>query len=110
MKFTEIHVKPFVNITSSYDYFVEVLYKENGKPEKHGKCFCRTFHLNTERFMANGSQPGYIQMPLYVVNEVLSQLRKLIEADKLEAYEYNQNGEKRWENLRYYDRNELLTI
>jgi hypothetical protein len=107
MKFTKIYVKPFVYISSSGDYFVDVLYKENAKPE-NGARFCRRFHLNAERFMTNDNQPGYIQMPKYVTDEVLRQVRQLVEADELKPYEYDRDGYKRWNDLRYYERDVIL--
>lgn len=107
MRFTEIYVKPFVYVSSSGDYTVDVLYKENAKPEG-GARFCREFHLNAEKFMTNNNQLGYVKMPKYVISEVLCQLRKLVEADGLRPYEYDRDGNKRWDNLRYYDRDVIL--
>lgn len=104
MKYTEINVKPFVCVSSSCDYSVEVLMKVNGKPQQAGRYFCRRFHLNSEQFLYSSDESGYDRfMPSYAIKEVLGQLRRMIEQKSLTPYEYNRDGTKRWSNLRYYD-------
>lgn len=108
MKYTEIKVKPFVNVSSSYDYFVEVLFKENGQPIEPGRFFCKPFHINSEHFWLSGDEPGYDEsMPAYACREVLSQLKKMIEDGSLKPYEYRRDGSKRWEDLKYYEVDDL---
>lgn len=108
MKYTEIKVKPFVSVSSSYDYFVDVLFKENGQPIEPGRFFCKRFHLNSEHFLLSSDKPGYdVSMPAYARREVLSQLKNMIEDGSLKPYEYRRDGSKRWEDLRYYDANDL---
>lgn len=109
MKYTEIHVKPFVYVSSTYDYVVAVLYKENGKPEKEGARFCRAFHLNSESFMSL-DRNWFVKMPKYFIDEVLRQVQYLVETDNLKPYEYDRFGSKRWENLRYYNHNDLVDM
>lgn len=108
MKYTEIAVKPFVNVSSSCDYFVDVLYKANGEPSQPGRYFHRRFHLNSEMFLLSGNEPGYDKtMPKYVVWEVLRQLSQIITENTLKPYEYDRDGNKRWDDLKYYDDEDL---
>lgn len=108
MKYTEIHIKPFVNVSSSYDYFVNVLFKINGLPVEPGRFYWSRFHLNSEMFLLSGDDSGYDRsIPKYAILEVLRQLRCAIENEDLKPYEYNRDGSKRWDNLKYYDAAEL---
>lgn len=108
MKYTEITVKPFVNVSSSYDYFVDVLFKVNGQPAERGRYFHKRFHINSEHFLLSGPEPGYDEsMPAYAHREVLNQLKKLVEDGGLKPYEYRRDGSKRWDELKYFDADDL---
>lgn len=62
----------------------------------------RTFLMDAQSFLRVDGN-GYLNRPKYVVNEVLGQLRRLIEGGEFRFFEYDRNGKQRWENLRYYD-------
>lgn len=96
-KYTNIHVKKLLAINSSGDYYADVLLK------KAGRRVYATLHLNTHIF------PGH-KMPKYVIDETLSQLRQLAENGKLQPYECDRNGSKRFENLRYYNHETLKQL
>ncbi|MCL4867811.1 MAG: hypothetical protein KJ063_02485 [Anaerolineae bacterium] len=83
-------------VSSTHHYFVYVTMVDNNVRVR------RTFLINAQSFLwADGN--GYLKRPQYVVNEVLVQLKKQIEAGTFLFYEHDRNGRQRWENLRYYD-------
>lgn len=102
MKYTDVRViKSQGYVSSSHDYHVRVFICKNGAG------FTWTFLLNARSFIGKGS---YIEMPKYVIAEVMRQLREMMTAGTLKWHEYDRDGNERWENLRYYDHEEVLQM
>lgn len=98
MKYTNIEVSTSGYVSSSGHYFVEVYFSVNSKGRYH-----TTFCLN------NGFT-AYKQRPQYMLAEVKRQIALLVIEDSIVWHEYDRDGNKRYDNLRYYDRELLLEM
>lgn len=98
MKYTDIKVLKIGYVSSSHDYFVEVSYQEHGWLYSEDYCLSRGQFETAER------------KPQYMLVEVKRQIALLVKQDAIVWYEYDRDGNKRYSNLRYYDRELLLEI
>lgn len=99
MKYTNIKVLNTGYVSSSFDYFIEdVRYQENGCQYTESYCLTR------QEFMGVGSKPKYF------ILEVKRQIALLFETNSIVWHEYDKNGNKRFENLKYFDANILKVL
>lgn len=94
-KYTDIRVDNEINCSSSYHHSVRVYCKVNGG-----------FNGRKIWYLFNGFETdtsyGYVEFPKYFEREVYSQLIALFESGKARIFEYDCDGNKRYENLRYH--------
>jgi len=103
MKYTNIEVEKSGYVSSSYDHHVEVTYQIEGKGR-----YRSTYCITCGAF--SGNRGLDYSKPVYMLKEIVRQLAKLILTDAIQWHEYDREGQKRYENLRYYDRNRLLDM
>lgn len=94
--YTDIRVHREINVSSSFDYFVKVYYKHNGQ------------RMSRDYWITGGAleslqNTGTVKVPRYVMHEVDAQLLDLMKSGRAKYYEYDRDGHKRYEDLRYYD-------
>lgn len=93
-RFTDVKVSSHINCSSSFDYFVPVHFSDNGKR--------KTLH-----FWINGDEllgkRGYrLEIPVYFHDAIRRELLKTLNAG-VKVYEYDRDGNERYENLRYHE-------
>lgn len=99
MKYTNIKVLSGGYVSSAFDYFIEdVRYQENGCQYTESYCITR------QQFMGVGSKPKYF------ILEVKRQIALLFETNSIVWHEYDGSGNKRFDNLKYFDETTLQEI
>lgn len=93
-KYTNVTVLHSIYCSSSFDHFIGVTYHENGMWRS------RDFYIEGCALM--GKRSYDLEIPQYFEDEIL---RGLLAALKqgVTVYEYDRDGNKRYENLRYHD-------
>lgn len=86
-----------VYVSSSGHYFGKMRYVYNGQR------FTRDVDLSNGTVLAM-KQPYPISLPKYVMRRVWELYLEAFEKGHNDYYEYDRDGNKRWEELRYYSR------
>ena len=96
------HVSSKVYCSSSGHYGVDVaynVYDATGRLVETEHC---TYCPNDEGFWKKKSiVPG--SRPKYLVNAIELTLRRKFQAGELRFYEYDKDGNRRWDNFRYHE-------
>lgn len=95
-KYTNVTVSKQVYVSSHFDYFVDVTFTVDGR--RRGK---KSFDMRDGWFL--GERLGQWDAPQYVRREVGKQLIAVLRDPETRYYEYDRDGNKRYENLRYWD-------
>lgn len=93
-KYTGVTVSREVNCSSSHDYFADVRLHtvDDRSAAVHFVIAWR------DGFAGN----SYLHLPKYAVGMIMGRLVDMYQAGGLRVYEYNQEGVKRYEGLRYH--------
>lgn len=97
-RFTHIEVSHYVNVSSSCNYTVEVYFYEGNTHKTYwfdpqmGDLICKA---ETGHFTR--------QVPQYVMQAAENKLRQKWQSGSLKFFEYDQEGNSRYTNLRYHD-------
>jgi hypothetical protein len=83
-----------INCSSSGHHFVDVFFTVSGDPTMRTWCFEMDTLLYADGF-------GSYRIPQYFERELKEALIKLLESNP-KVYEYNRDGIRRYENLRYH--------
>lgn len=97
MKYTDIETQSTGYVSSSYHYFTEVTFKENGKLMRMRLCIPSDLY-----------QPS--ALPKYACLEIMRQLRQRVESGQIRFHEFDRDGNKRWEGLKYFDQDAILNM
>lgn len=90
MKYTKIVISSTIYVSSTCHYFATVFFLENGVSKRATLCIPSDL---------DKSAP----LPAYAKEQIKRQIRHKVEAGEMSFHEYDKEGNKRWENLRYYD-------
>jgi hypothetical protein len=90
-----------VNVTSQIDYMVKVRIADATTKRLQIRTYC----INE---MAFSTRAGWEDRPRYLVEAVLAELQRKL--DQLFLYEYDADGNRRNDNLRYGRRAELVSL
>ncbi len=104
-KYTDIYVHTEINCSSLTQYHVDVSWIERDSTGK-GVGVKRAFYIDDWQFMSTGDrndQHEWNGAPAYLLHEVGKQLRTLVLDKTPKVFEYDQEGEKRYTDLRYHD-------
>lgn len=93
--YTIIAVEDEIYCSSSADHFVSVHYRHNGKDKQ------RDYHF--EQSVLVNDTGDEMTTPRYVISEIQRQLLPILKDGSARVYEYDQDGVKRWQALRYHD-------
>lgn len=99
MKYEDIHASNEINCSSSGHYTVKVWYTDT----EDGKRWMRHFSLEDYMFCSVKQYLDYWRAPFYLTLEVMRQLQNWLKDGTLKVYEYNRDGVKRYEDLRYHE-------
>lgn len=94
MKYTDIKTQSTGYVSSSYHYFTDITFKENGRTRRMHLC------IPSELYPPS-------PLPQYMRHEIMRQLRQRVETGQIKFYEHTRDGSKRWDNLRYFDQEVL---
>ena len=94
MRFTDVSVSSYINCSSSFDHFVPVHFKDNGKRKT------LDYWITGDELL--GARGMGIEIPYYFRQTIHHELLKTLKAG-VTVYEYDRDGEKRFENLRYHE-------
>ncbi len=92
-KYTEVSVLSEVNVSSTRHYSFRVVIKEANKIH-------RVFYDGSKGFWTETTHPRF---PQYVIRECQRQTMSRLLSDDTRYFEYDRDGNKRYENLRYHD-------
>lgn len=101
-KYTNIEVLKTGYVSSSCDYFIDVSY-QRGSEGRYCSTYCLAGGFVSKRGWDNAK-------PQYMLAEVKRQIALLVQEDGIKWHEYDKDGNKRYNNLRYYDRELLLEM
>lgn len=93
--YSGIIVSSYINVSSSGHYTGRVFYGHHGKREAHD--------VALESLDVFGRGLNVKRLPRYVMDEIRSQLLVILEGTEVTFYEYNQDHDKRFTDLRYHD-------
>jgi hypothetical protein len=103
MKYTDIRVYGDVYVSSSFDYFARVRYSCGGKVHR------RDVWINSASIeYENGL--GSLKIPRYFQRELERQIVALLKDPTTRFHEYDRDGNKRYEDLRYFDADYVAAI
>lgn len=94
-KYTVIQVNSLVYVSSSYHHFFSVVIKE------HEHRYSRDYSIECGYFSSKHSVT--IELPKYVVREVERLIHEGFKAKRFTYHEYDRDGNKRFDDLRYHD-------
>lgn len=97
-RYTDIQIGHDVNCSSSQNYSVPVSLKERGERKRYWYDPALVYPLEPR-----DSHHHSKDVPRYVIIRIEALIREALAADKLTFYEYNQDSEKRYTDLRYHD-------
>lgn len=92
-KYTQVFVTSEVNVSSTGHYSFHVIIVEATRLH-------RLYYDGLRSFWTETTDPRF---PEYVIRECQYQVMNLLLSDKTRYYEYDRDGNKRYENLRYHD-------
>lgn len=104
----KITVKPTIYVSSVQDYYCSVVVSRPGLIPRRGQA--RTYHINEGTYARKRAGSGQQPAPAYQRQAILAQLSTMLAQGELRFYEVDRDGQKRWENLRYYDRGEFVRL
>lgn len=84
--------------SSSGHYYVKVSIRS-----AQGRREVRDFDLQSDALLHKNDFAEYKSAPKYVLTSIKEQLRQMLKDDRLNVYEVNQDGERRYTELRYHD-------
>ncbi len=96
-RFQNIRVSKQVYVNSMTQYSTHVYFTEAGK-RKHYLWGIRDSCLTT----ANG-RLDHRRVPKYVMDAIMREMLRLTTDEQLTFYEYDRDGEKRYDGLRYHE-------
>jgi hypothetical protein len=92
-KYTQVYVLSEVNVSSTRHYSFRVTIKEATRLH-------RVFYDGLRGFWTETTNPRF---PQYVIRECQRQTMSRLLSDDTRYFEYDRDGNKRYENLRYHD-------
>lgn len=93
-KFSEVSVVHEIYCSSSFDHFVGIVYRENGEWRS------RDFWIDGRALL--GKRGLSVEIPQYFLDDILRGLLQALK-DGVKVCEYDRDGNKRFEGLRYHD-------
>lgn len=97
-KYNQFATRGHINVSSSGHYFIDIFCGRSGRGD--------TFHfcLNDNQFLRSGDIPGSLKMPKYVIEATVQAIAQGIQSGHIRFYEVDREGNRRFDNLRYYDK------
>lgn len=95
-KYTITHLSLQVRVMSTRDYWLTVRLR--------GLARAKEFDLRYREFYR------WTNAPKYLINEVMERARDAYAKEQLVFYEHDQDGNRRTENLRYFDAEEVARL
>lgn len=100
-RFRSFFVAKLVYVSSSFHYHFDVAFKEHGEAfSEHGFTHYRTYAFGV-------FNPMDRQYPKYVERAVEEKILELLKSGAATFHEYDRDGIMRFEDLRYYDGEEV---
>jgi hypothetical protein len=99
-KYQNIKVSDHVNVSSSFDYHFKVWWKGGHRDYSLGVGFLTNHKYNA--YTWEGA-------PKYLEAEVERQIATMFRDGTAKFYEYDRDGNTRYENLRYYDAEQVAS-
>ena len=97
----KITLRPTIYVSSGCDYHCTVVLSRPSLIPLRGQA--RTYHINEGAYAPKRAGASYQRVPTYQRQAILAQLGTMLAQDQLRFYEVDRDGQKRWEDLRYYD-------
>lgn len=102
-QYINIRVHRDINVSSSGHYTAHVTYTQMRNDGTIGRTWSRHFMPDNVGFLALEPHQGDWKAPKYVIDQTCLGLLSLHDKGKLRFYEYDQERNKRFEELRYHE-------
>jgi hypothetical protein len=97
-KYTDIRVLSSFYVNSLSQPFFTVVW--GNRDHHHQRDYCPMFGWES---LPKSWSGGWSQAPAYLTAEAEAAIIRLLQSDDARPYEYNRDGDARYENLRYWD-------